>query len=584
MKYLLQQLRYYRKETVLGPLFKLIEAMFDLLVPLVIAAMIDNGIEAKNTHYVLICCLLLALCALAGLASTVTAQYFAAKAAVGSTTRLRQVLFDKIQSLSFADLDRFGTSTLITRMTSDLNQVQSGVNLALRLFLRSPFIVFGAMVMAFTISPFAGVLFAVTIVALFLVVYGILFWSMAKQKHVRSGLDSLTSLTRENLTGVRVIRAFCRENAETEEFSKRNDRFNHVQRVCGRILALLNPVTFFLLNLAAVLLLHFGAIRVNTGSLTQGQMIALYNYLTQILVELIKLANLTISVSKAVTSAGRVGEVLDAVSTLQTEAPAKELPASADADAQIVFSDVSFAYPGAGADSLSHISFRIPRGQTFGIIGGTGSGKSTLVHLIPHFYDATSGTVLLDGKPVQCYTQQQLADKIGVVLQKTELFAGTIRDNLKFSNPDADDATLLAAMDAAQASDILTKKEAGLDTDIGQGGRALSGGQRQRISIARALVKHPEILILDDSSSALDYATDAHLRHALQHLPGNPTVILISQRVASIRHADQILVLDNGHAVGLGTHAQLLKNCPVYAEICQSQEKNAQRVGEEKVK
>lgn len=574
MKHLLKQLKAYRKESILGPLFKLLEAGFELLVPLLVAAMIDQGVKLGDKSVIVRMSLMMVGLGLIGLLCSVTAQYFAAKAAVGSTTRLRRALFAHLQTLSYTELDTIGASTMLTRLTSDMNQVQSGVNLTLRLALRSPFVVFGAMAMAFTIDVHAASVFAIVIPILFAVVFGVMIVCIPLYRKVQARLDRVLGMTRENLTGVRVLRAFGREEEQKREFSARNEALTKEQNHVGRISVLLNPVTYVIINLAIVALIRTGALRVESGALSQGDVIALYNYMSQILVELIKLANLVLNITRAAACCNRIGAVLEIESSQHS--PQTEPETTADAPA-IEFRRAGLRYAGAGGDALDGISFHAEKGQTIGVIGGTGSGKTTLINLIPRFYDATEGSVLVDGVPVEQYPLESLRRRIGVVPQKAVLFHGTIRENLLWGDPDAGDGTLREALRAAQAEEIVQGKEGGLDFEIEQGGRNLSGGQRQRLTIARALVRKPEILILDDSASALDFATDAALRKALRALPERPTVVIVSQRTSSIRHADQIIVLDNGHMVGLGTHEELLRTCEVYREIHESQYKKEER-------
>lgn len=567
MRKLLIYMKDYKKESFLAPLFKLLEASFDLIVPLIIAQIINVGIANRDKGYILLMCGLLVIQGIVGLVCAITAQYFAAKAAVGFSTKLRHALFNKIQTLSYSELDTVGTSTLITRMTSDVNQVQNGVNLVLRLFLRSPFIVFGAMIMAFTIDVRSALVFAVAIPLLSIVVFGIMLWTMPLYKKVQQALDRVLSTTRENLTGVRVIRAFCKEKTEIDEFDSRNNTLNHLQQFVGKISALMNPLTYVLINLAVVVLIYVGALQVNSGNLNQGDVVALYNYMSQILVELVKLANLIITITKALACANRVQSVLELTSSLEKT---PEVQAEAN-PAKVEFRHVNLRYHGASADSLSDIDFRAEPGQTIGIIGGTGSGKTSLVNLIPHFYDATGGTVLVDGRDVKSYDPDELRYKIGVVPQKAVLFKGTIRENLLWGNPNATPADIDKALEVSQAKEIVSGKEGGLEAPVEQNGKNLSGGQRQRLTIARALVRNPEILILDDSASALDFATDARLRKAIRETDNSPTVFIVSQRTSSIRHADKIIVLDDGQVCGIGTHDELLENCEVYQEIYQSQ-------------
>lgn len=564
---LLAYMKSYKKEVVLGPLFKLLEALLELLVPLVIAAVIDTGIAGGDRGYVVRMCLLLVGLGIVGLVFSITAQYFAAKASVGFVAKLRHALFDHIQGLSYTELDTIGTSTLITRMTSDMNQVQSGMNLTLRLLLRSPFVVFGAMIMAFTIDVKAALIFAAAIPVLSLVVFGIMLWCIPLYKRVQRKLDGVLSATRENLTGVRVIRAFCKEEEQISRFDGCNQDLTRTQKYVGRISALMNPVTYILINLAIIWLVYTGALRVDAGLISQGAVVALYNYMSQILVELIKLANLIINITKSVACGNRIQSVFEIRSSL--DAP-EQAPAPKDSPYAVEFDHVTLRYANAGDDSLSDISFAARSGETIGVIGSTGSGKSSLVNLIPRFYDASTGQVLVDGINVKEYPLDDLRSRIGVVPQKAVLFKGTIRDNLRWGNPDATDAQLLEAIQTAQAGEVLAQK-GGLDFELEQGGKNLSGGQKQRFTIARALVKHPKILILDDSASALDFATDAALRKAIREMPDNPTVFIVSQRTSSLQHADQILVLEDGIVVGAGTHAQLLESCPVYQEIYQSQ-------------
>ena len=567
MKKLLCYLREYQKECVLGPLFKLLEASFELLVPLVMASIIDVGVKNADRPYVVKLALVLVALGLIGLICALTAQYFAAKASVGFAAKLRHALFAHIQQLSFSDMDKVGTATLITRMTSDVNQVQNGMNLALRLLLRSPLVVFGSMLMAFTIDWKSAMIFAAVIPLLSVVVFGVMLWTMPRYKEVQSDLDQVLNVTRENLTGVRVIRAFGRERDEVGRFREKNQTLTALQVFVGKVSALMNPVTYVLINLATVALIWVGGRRVDGGAITQGQLVALINYMAQILVELIKLANLIINITKALACANRVQSVLE----LEPSMAISETASAADHAGMVEFRDVSLRYQGAGEDSISSVSFTIQPGQTVGVIGGTGSGKSSLVNLIPRFYDATDGTVLVGGKDVRDWPVEELRRRVGVVPQRAALFSGTVRENLLWGREDASEAALWAALETAQAKEFITAKPKGLDEEVAQGGRNFSGGQRQRLTIARALVRDPEILILDDSASALDFATDLKLRTAIQNLPGNPTVFVVSQRAASIRHADLILVLDDGEVVGAGTHDALLENCEVYREIYESQ-------------
>ena len=571
MNKMLDYLNGYKRECVLAPLFKMLEASFDLFVPLVMADIVNVGIAAHDFHYILMRCGILLLLAIIGLACSLTAQYFSAKASVGYSTALRHALFAHIQTLSFTEMDTLGTSTLITRMTSDLNQVQSGLNLFLRLFLRSPFVVFGAMIMAFTVNVRAALIFVVAIPLLSVVVFGVMVVTRPLYKTVQTRLDRVLGLTRENLTGARVVRAFDKEQTEVNRFEDANALLTKMQLHVGHISALMNPLTYVIINLAIVALLYVGSVQIHVGDMASGDVIALVNYMNQILVELVKLANLIVQVSKALACAGRVQAVLDTKPGMQfpQEVPG-EAPAEKRNDA-VRFDHVGLTYAGAGAPSLTDISFTAEKGQTIGVIGGTGSGKSSLVSLIPRFYDATEGSVEIFGHPVQNYPREELRGKVSVVMQKAQLFGGTIRSNLLWGNQNASDADLWAALETAQAAEFVHSKPLGLDEPVEQGGRNLSGGQKQRLTIARALVSKPEILILDDSASALDYATDAALRKALAALPGSMTVFIVSQRAASLQHADQILVLDDGHLAGLGTHAELLASCPVYEEIYASQ-------------
>jgi ABC-type multidrug transport system fused ATPase/permease subunit len=571
MKKLFKYLKHYKWQSVLAPLFKLLEASFELIVPLVVAAIIDNGINGgEGTGYVIKMCLVLVALGVVGLISAVSAQYFAAKAAVGFSKELRSDLFKKMQSLSYAEIDRLGTSRMITRMTSDVNQLQSGVNLVLRLFLRSPFIVFGAMIMAFVVdtSGKAGLIFLVAIVILSIVVFGIMLISIPLYKKSQAKLDAVTTSTRENLTGVRVIRAFCQEEEEVKKYNKRNEELTTAQKFVGKISALMNPLTYAIINVAIIVLIYVGGLQVYSGSLTQGQVVALYNYMSQILVELIKLANLIITVTKAFASAGRVSEILEMQPSLLHTTPTEKAQQGVPF---LAFKDVCLKYGEGAANALSDISFTVDQGQTVGIIGGTGSGKTSLVNLIPHLYDCTQGEVDLNGVNVNAVGDEMLRESCGIVPQKSVLFKGTIRENLQWGNENATDEELMQAAQTAQAFDVITKKEKGLDEPVEQGGKNFSGGQRQRLTIARALVKKPQILILDDSASALDYATDAKLRQSLRELDYKPTIFIVSQRTSSIRHADKIIVLDEGKMVGIGTHDELLKTCKVYKEIYLSQ-------------
>lgn len=566
---LLIYLKEYKKETILGPLFKLLEASFELMVPLVMASMIDVGIENRNTKYVFAMGGVLLLLAVVGLASSLTAQYFAAKAAVGFSAKLKSALFRHIEAFSYSEVDRLGTTSLITRMTSDINQVQSGVNLVLRLFLRSPFIVFGAMIMAFTIDVKAALIFVVTIPLLSVVVFGVMLVSIPLYKKVQAGLDRVLGITRENLTGPRVIRAFGKEKEETEQFEEANQSLNGVQMFVGRISALMNPLTYVIINGATIVLIWTGAIRVEAGVITQGAVVALVNYMSQILVELVKLANLIITVTKAIACGNRIQDVFEVSSSLPDEA-AEEVRESSGRDA-VTFDHVGLKYQESSEESLTDVCFSAKKGEIIGVIGGTGSGKTTLVNLIPRFYDITSGTLQIDGEDIRSYPLSQLRDKIGVVPQKAVLFYGTIRSNMQWGRPDATDEEIWQALEIAQAAEFVRDKEGGLDAVVEQGGKNFSGGQRQRLTIARALVKKPEILILDDSASALDYATDAALRKGIRKEMQGTTVFIVSQRAASILHASQIIVLDDGEVAGRGTHEELLANCEVYREIYESQ-------------
>lgn len=613
MKELLKYIKDYKKECVLGPLFKLLEACFDLTVPIVMAKIIDEGIAKSDSHFILVYGGVLILLAAVGLLSSITAQYFAAKAAVGFATNLRHGLFKHIESLSFTEMDTVGISTLITRMTSDINQMQSGVNMALRLFLRSPFIVFGAAVMAFTVDVKAAIVFAVVIPILAVVVLGIMAVSMPLYRKVQAGLDGILGRTRQNLTGVRVIRAFDKEEAEKEDFNNENQILTNLQLLVGKISALTNPVTYIFLNVALVVLLYVGAIRVDGGLLTQGKVIALVNYMSQILVELIKLANTIVLSTKAVACGNRIQSVFEMKPSIMDDFVSDDeefgsmkksdnaesskltdeenvlgsekelLNKSADSiskGAEVVFENVDLTYKGAGDKSLENISFTAPAGSTIGIIGGTGSGKSSLVNLIPRFYDATAGKVLIDGKNVKDYKVSEVRSIVGIVMQKAVLFKGSIRENMKWGNDKATDDEINFALENAQAAEIVSGKEGGLDYMIEQSGRNLSGGQKQRFTIARALVRRPKVLILDDSASALDFATDAKLRKSLKQLGYEPTTFIVSQRTSSIKHADMILVLDDGKVVGKGTHDELLQNCEVYHEIYMSQFKDKKADGE----
>ena len=589
MKKLLVYLKDYKKETVLAPLFKMLEATFELFVPLVMAAIIDQGIGSSNVSYVLRMGGVMILLGVIGLVCSITAQYFSAKAAVGVSTKLKHALFAHIQGLSYTEIDTLGTATMITRMTSDVNQVQSGVNMVLRLFLRSPFIVFGAMVMAFTIDVKAAFIFVVTIPALSVVVFGIMMWTMPLFKKVQAGLDSVLGATRENLTGARVIRAFNKEQEEIEAFERKNSNLAHMQLFVGKISALTNPVTYIIINVATIVLLYTGAVRVDEGTITQGQVVALVNYMSQILIELVKLANLIITITKALACANRIQSVFEIESGMTWEQAVTPAGAAAtdghrtdeaagtaaqtgqNAADEVVFDHVCLTYAGAGAESLSDIDFHVKKGQTVGIIGGTGSGKTSLINMIPRFYDATKGHVRIKGKDVREYGMEELREMIGIVPQKAVLFQGTIRENMQWGKNDATDAQIWQAIETAQAKEFVEQKDGKLEASVAQSGRNLSGGQRQRLTIARALVGKPEILILDDSASALDYATDAALRQAIRDMEGDMTVFIVSQRASSIQHADQIIVLDDGEMADIGTHDELLERCEVYQEIYYSQ-------------
>lgn len=589
MKKLFVYLKDYKKETVLAPLFKMLEATFELFVPLVMAAIIDQGIGSSNVSYVLRMGGVMILLGVIGLVCSITAQYFSAKAAVGVSTKLKHALFAHIQGLSYTEIDTLGTATMITRMTSDVNQVQSGVNMVLRLFLRSPFIVFGAMVMAFTIDVKAAFIFVVTIPALSVVVFGIMMWTMPLFKKVQAGLDSVLGATRENLTGARVIRAFNKEQEEIEAFERKNSNLAHMQLFVGKISALTNPVTYIIVNVATIVLLYTGAVRVDEGTITQGQVVALVNYMSQILIELVKLANLIITITKALACANRIQSVFEIESGMTWEQAVTPAGAAAtdghrtdeaagtaaqtrqNAADEVVFDHVCLTYAGAGAESLSDIDFRVKKGQTVGIIGGTGSGKTSLINMIPRFYDATKGHVRIKGKDVREYGMEELREMIGIVPQKAVLFQGTIRENMQWGKNDATDAQIWQAIETAQAKEFVEQKDGKLEASVAQSGRNLSGGQRQRLTIARALVGKPEILILDDSASALDYATDAALRQAIRDMEGDMTVFIVSQRASSIQHADQIIVLDDGEMADIGTHDELLERCEVYQEIYYSQ-------------
>ncbi|MCI9175641.1 MAG: ABC transporter ATP-binding protein [Lachnospiraceae bacterium] len=603
MKKLLVYLKDYKKESILAPLFKMLEASFELIVPLVVTAIIDVGITGRDSGYILKMCLVMVALGLIGLLCSVTAQYFAAKAAAGFGTRVRHQLFAHIQTFSFTEIDQAGTATLITRMTSDINQVQSGVNMVLRLFLRSPFIVFGAMIMAFTIDLKAALIFAVAIPLLSLVVFGVMAVSIPLYRKVQERLDKVLGITRENLTGARVIRAFHKEEKEKVRFEESLESLTSMQNHVGKVSAFMNPVTYVIINGATIFLLYTGAVQVDAGTLTQGEVVALVNYMSQILVELIKLANLIVTITKAVACGNRVESILEIQSSMpadgteakqgaenkmedpesrtenKIETPVVESKKRVGEKNQtpipaVQFSHVGLTYQGAGGESLSDIDFSAEKGETIGIIGGTGSGKTSLVHLIPRFYDATRGTVLINGRNVKEYSLEELRQKVGIVMQKAVLFQGTIRENLCWGKSDATEEELYRALELAQAKEVAEGKEGRLDAFVEQGGKNFSGGQRQRLTIARALVRKPEILILDDSASALDYATDARLRKAIREMEGSPTVFIVSQRTSSIQHADKIIVLEDGETAGIGTHQQLLETCSVYREIYESQYKS----------
>ena len=573
MKRLMMYLKDYKKESILAPLFKLLEAFFELLVPLVMANIIDYGISNRNMGYIGKMGLLLLLLGVVGLASSITAQFFAAKAAVGVSTKLRQALFDHIEDLSFTDIDKAGTSTMITRMTSDVNQVQSGINMTLRLFLRSPIIVFGAMIMAFTIDVKCALIFVVAIPLLSIVVFGIILSTIPMYKKVQSRLDQVLGITRENLTGVRVIRAFHQEAKEEERFRENNEALSAMQIFVGKISACMNPVTYIIVNGAIIALIYTGAVQVNIGNLSQGEVVAIINYMNQILVELVKLANLIVTMTKALACADRVASVFDiGADAAYVGAQNQKLADKVDKSAPFLdFKHVSLTYQGAGAPTLQDMNFTVNRGDTVGIIGGTGSGKTSLVNLIPGFYPATEGEILLEGRDIKTMSDEELRGRIGVVPQKAVLFKGTIRSNLQWGKPDATEEEMWKALELAQASEVVEGKDGKLDATVAQNGKNFSGGQRQRLTIARALVRESEILILDDSASALDYATDAKLRAALRTLEDKTTTFIVSQRASTIRHADKIIVLDDGEIAGMGTHDELLKDCTVYQEIYYSQ-------------
>ena len=566
MKKIFSFLKQYRKEAILGPLFKLLEASFELLIPLVVADIIDVGIAGGNQNIIIRDAVIMAALGLIGMLFSITAQYFSAKAAVGLAATVRHELFDHIQSLSYSKAQTVGTATLLTRITNDINQVQTGLNLVLRLLLRSPFIVFGAMIMAFTVNVKAALIFVITIPLLAVVIFGIMKITTPLYKKVQSKLDGLLGMTRQNLTGVRVIRAFNNEAKELADFETGNEALTQMQQHVGRISALMNPLTYVIVNGATAALIYYGALRVNIGELTQGQVVALVNYMSQILVELIKFANLIVTISKAIASADRIQDILEIETGMEILPEEKTRKESC-----LEFDHVHLTYPDAGAEALTDIHFRIGHGQTLGIIGGTGSGKSSVINLIPRFFDATSGTVRVDGQDVRSYEPENLRKKIGLVPQKAILFKGTIRSNLQMSDPEADETAMWEALRVAQAEEFVRGKDGGLDAEVAQEGRNFSGGQRQRLTIARALTRKPEILISDDSASALDYMTDANLRRAIRQADPNMTVVIVSQRTASVRFADRIVVLDDGKICGLGTHDELMENCPVYREIYDSQ-------------
>ena len=572
MKKLLKYFKNYRVEAICAPVFKIIEAIFELLVPLVVAKIIDVGIPSGNKGYIVGMCGIMILFGAIGLASTLTAQYFSAKGAVGFSSTVRQALFDHIQSLSFAELDRLGTSTLITRLTNDINQVQTGVNLTLRLLMRSPIIVFGAMIMAFTIDVKSALIFVGVIPALSVVVFGIMLVSIPLYAKVQARLDKVLLKTKENLAGARVIRAFCMEESETADFVEKNESLAKIQKFVGKISSVMNPMTYVIVNLGIILLLYRGAIEVDNGRLTQGMVIALYNYMSQILVELVKLANLIISITKSVACGNRIQAVLDITPSMEDGSVSS---GDENSEYAVEMENVSFKYASASAASIEDINLKIKKGETLGVIGSTGCGKTTLISLIPRFYDCTAGKVKVSGVDVKDYSQEALRESVAVVMQKTVLFNGSIRDNIRWGNENATDEEISQAVSSAQAADVVASKPEGLDFIVEQGGKNLSGGQQQRLSIARALVRKPEILILDNSSSALDYATEAALRKSIAELDFKPTVITVSQRVSAVMHSDRIMVLEDGRAVGLGTHDELLKSCPEYKELYESQVKSS---------
>lgn len=577
MKMIMRFLKDYKKECVLAPLFKMLEAIFELFVPLVVSSVIDKGIVNADKGYIMQMCFMLILLAIIGLVCAITAQYFSAKAAVGAATGMRHSLFAHIQTFSFTEMDTLGTSTLVTRMTSDINQVQNGINMVLRLFLRSPFIVFGAMIMAFTIDVKAALVFVAAIPVLALIVFGIMLATRPMYKNVQSGLDKILGITRENLTGVRVIRAFNKEQDEVKRFKNDNESLNRLQKYVGKISGLMNPLTYVVVNVSIIALIWIGGVRVNAGALTQGQVVALYNYMSQILVELIKLANLIITITKALACAGRIESVFDVTSGM-ADGSVKEAVAKEEQPG-VEFKNVSLTYSGSGASSVEGINFKAMKGQTIGVIGGTGSGKSSLVNLIPRLYDATHGEVLVDGVNVKDYDIEALRNKVGIVMQKAVLFKGTIRENMWMGKKGATDEQIDEALEISQSKEFVDSKQGRLDYVIEQGGKNLSGGQRQRLTIARAIVRKPDVLILDDSASALDFATDAALRKAIRGMNNSPTVFIVSQRAASLMYADLIIVLDDGQVAGMGTHDELLANCEVYKEIYESQFKKADSEG-----
>lgn len=577
MKMIMRFLKDYKKECVLAPLFKMLEAIFELFVPLVVSSVIDKGIVNADKGYIMQMCFMLILLAIIGLVCAITAQYFSAKAAVGAATGMRHSLFAHIQTFSFTEMDTLGTSTLVTRMTSDINQVQNGINMVLRLFLRSPFIVFGTMIMAFTIDVKAALVFVAAIPVLALIVFGIMLATRPMYKNVQSGLDKILGITRENLTGVRVIRAFNKEQDEVKRFKNDNESLNRLQKFVGKISGLMNPLTYVVVNVSIIALIWIGGVRVNAGALTQGQVVALYNYMSQILVELIKLANLIITITKALACAGRIESVFDVTSGM-ADGSVKEAVAKEEQPG-VEFKNVSLTYSGSGASSVEGINFKAMKGQTIGVIGGTGSGKSSLVNLIPRLYDATQGEVLVDGVNVKDYDIEALRNKVGIVMQKAVLFKGTIRENMWMGKKGATDEQIDEALEISQSKEFVDSKQGRLDYVIEQGGKNLSGGQRQRLTIARAIVRKPDVLILDDSASALDFATDAALRKAIRGMNNSPTVFIVSQRAASLMYADLIIVLDDGQVAGMGTHDELLANCEVYKEIYESQFKKADSEG-----